>query len=404
MMHTLGGRRVAQRRALRRSTLLVLAAAPLTTLFAAGAAGAPPADPLPELDAVRLRGALAGLPDRDVTGAILRVSGQAGRWSGSAGVTRLRSQRRPHPDGRFRIGSVTKMFTATIALQLAAEGELELDRPVQRYLPDVLPRRYPRVLVSQLLNHTSGLPDSTEDAGAVDPRWYVAHRFDHHSPREVVATATTGPMIHAPGAAQRYNGLNYFLAGMVIEKVTGRSYAHELAARITGPLALHDTYLPTHNDPRLRGRHAHGYLRIRERLVDVTAQSPYPWAEGGMISSAPDLAHFLRALFRGGLLPDPQQHALFTIPRVPYADADNCSRGPTAGHACFSMGLTRTVLPNGVRVWGKSGSTHGYANAAFATRDLRRVLVYSLNPTGNRDGSEGSYVQRIIAAVLDPAM
>lgn len=368
------------------------------------AAATPAADPLPALDPTRLRGAIAGLPDRDVTAAILQVSGSAGQWSGSAGVARLRSQHAPDRDGRFRIGSVTKTFTATIALQLAAEGKLDLDRSVQHYLPGLLPHRYPRILVSQLLDHTSGLPDSTEDERDSDPRWFVAHRLEGHTPTEVVGTATAHPMVHAPGAAQRYNGLNYFLAGMVIEEVTGRSYSHELRSRITGPLHLRDTYLPTHNDPRLRGRHAHGYLRIGEQYVDITEQSPYSWAEGGMVSSAPDLARFMRALFRGRLLPEREQRALFSVPDVPYLGEENCSMGPTGGRACFSMGLTRTDLPNGVRVWGKSGSTQGYTSAAFATRDLRRVLVYSLNPTGNRDGSEGRYVQRIIAATLDPTL
>ena len=392
-----------------RAALLGLVLGPLTAVTA-GVAGGSPADPLPELDPARLRGALAGLPDQDVTGAILRVSGRAGHWSGEAGVARLGSPRRPHPGGRFRIGSVTKLFTATIALQLAADGELDLHQSVQHYLPGLLPSRYPRILVSQLLNHTSGLPDSTEDAANVDPRSYVAHRFEYHSPPEVVETSRKAPMLHAPGTAQRYNGVNYFLVDMVIEEVTGHSYAHELRSRITRPLALRDTYLPAHNDPRLRGRHARGYLRIGTRYVDVTEQSPYAWAEGGMVSSTRDLDRFLRALFRGRLLPDPQQQALFSIPDLPYVDESGCSRGPTAGRACFSIGLTRTVLPNGVSVWGKSGSPAAtltllsppeifggcWSTASIrpATKTVRRASTCSassvrfLSPPFKRDHSE----------------
>jgi D-alanyl-D-alanine carboxypeptidase len=90
---------------------------------------------------------------------------------------------------------------------------------------------------------------------------------------------------------------------------------------------------------------------------------------------------------------------------VPYTgSASNCNTGPAAGRACFSAGLTTTTLPNGVTVWGKTGSVPGYTSGVFATRDLRRVLVYSLNPTGNANGSETPYVVRVAAATFDPGL
>lgn len=360
---------------------------------------------LPPLDPQLLREAVSGLPNDDMTGALVEVTGRAGHWSGTAGVRRLGTHRTPRPDGQYRIGSVTKAFTAVIALQLADEGKLRLGASVQRYLPGVLPRRYPRITVRQLLDHTSGLPPSQEDVRDSDPRWYVRHRFEGKTPRQVIATATDDPMVSKPGTEQRYNGVNYFLAGLVIEKAAGHSYAHELRTRILRPLDLHDTYLPVHDNPMFRGPHAHGYVRIGKRFADVTEQSPYAWAEGGMISSSPDLTRFLRALFRGELLPRGETRKVFTVPDVPYTGDDgNCQIGPDAGRACYSVGLTRTALPNGVVLWGKSGATQGYTTAAFGTRDLRRVMVYNLNPTGNHDGSEAPYVRKIVASVFDPSV
>lgn len=117
------------------------------------------------------------------------------------------------------------------------------------------------------------------------------------------------------------------------------------------------------------------------------------------------VAGFIGAVFRGRLLPRAELDQMFTVPEVDYTGGGTpCAIGPDSGQACFSMGLQRTMLPNGVTVWGKSGSVPGYTNAAFATRDLRRVAVYSLNPTGNRDASEESYVAHIAAAVFDPDM
>ncbi len=386
-------------------TLVAVTAGAVTPALADPTSAAAPASrpELPPLDPDLLAGAIAGLPNDTMTGAIVTVGGPAGRWSGTSGVSDIHTGAPVRPDGAFRIGSITKVFTATVVLQLVAEHRLDLRRSVQHYLPGLLPRHYPAVMVGQLLNHTSGLPYSNETPQAGDPAWFVAHRFDGWTPRQVVASATTQPMQFTPGTEQRYNGVNYFIAGLLIEKATGHSYADEVRDRVARPLGLRQTYQPRGNDPRILGPHAHAYVAVNGTLYDVTEQSPYSWAEGGMISSTADLTRLIRALYRGHLLPPAQLAQMFTVPPVPYTGGgSNCAIGPDAGMACFSMGLTRTTLPNEVTVWGKSGSVPGYTQAVFATRDLRRVLVYSLNPTGNRDGSEGPYVQSIAAATFDP--
>lgn len=368
-----------------------------------GTAAVAGTDPLPPLDPELLAQAIAGLPSDTVTGALVKVGGPAGRWSGTSGVGDV-SRGTPVPaGGLFRIGSATKMFTATVVLQLAAEHRIGLDQPVQRYLPGVLPASYPEITVGELLDHTSGLPVATVDAGFDDPAYYVAHRFEGWTPRQVVDSATAQPMEFAPGTEQRYNGVNYYLAGMLIERVTGHSYAAEVRDRIARPLGLRHTYVPRADEFGIRGPHPHGYVDVAGTLVDVSRQNPYAWAEGGMVSTSADLTRFVRALYRGELLPGAQLAKMFTVPDVPYVGTEgSCATGPEAGQACLSMGLDRTRLPNGVTVWGKSGSVPGYTDAAFATRDLRRILVYSLEPTGDRDGSEAPYVQNLAAASFDP--
>lgn len=243
----------------------------------------------------------------------------------------------------------------------AAAHKIDLARPVQDYLPGLLPGSYPPIAVGSLLDHTSGLPSSHEDDGAQDPAWVVRHRFDVWTPGQVVASAAEQPMVFQPGTRQQYNGVNYFIA--------------------------------------IRGPHAHGYVVVNGVSTDITGQSAYGWAESGIISTSGDLSRFVVALLRGRLLPRAEMARMFTVPNVEFTGS-----GCPGGKACFSMGLERTAFPNGVTVWGKSGGMPGYSTAAFATRDLRRVLVYSLTPTGNRDGSEGAYVRRIAAAAFDPGM
>ncbi|MEV7715491.1 serine hydrolase domain-containing protein, partial [Streptomyces sp. NPDC088270] len=140
--------------------VLGIAAGPaVPALAAAGISAAPghaaPGEPAREApDAGALRAAIQGLPKDDATAALVRVSGTGGGWRGSAGVHDLASGRSADPDGRFRAGSVTKVFTAAVVLQLAREGRVGLDRPVRRYLPDLIPAAYEDVTVRQLLNHT----------------------------------------------------------------------------------------------------------------------------------------------------------------------------------------------------------------------------------------------------------
>lgn len=358
---------------------------------------------LPPLDDAKLRGSISELPDENVTSAQVRVSGSAGHWSGRSGVRDVKSDRPVPPDGRFRIASATKMFTATLVLQLCAEHRLDLHQSVQHYLPNLLPTSYPRITVGQLLDHTSGLPTSQEDAGDDDPAWFVAHRLDYWTPRQILETAVSQPMVFAPGTQQQYNGANYFVAGLLIEKVTGRTYGYELANRILRPLQLHDTYLPPPTDNSIDGPHAHGYVRVDGSLVDITKQSPRGWAESGLVSTTRDLTQFMTALYRGRLLPPVQLAHMFTVPDVPYTGTNSgCAHGPQAGHACLSMGMERTALPGGVTVWGKSGGQVGYTTAAFATRDTSRIMTFSLTTTGNRDGSESERVQAIAGATFIP--
>jgi D-alanyl-D-alanine carboxypeptidase len=388
-------------------TVVALAGAAVGgSAFASPTTSRPASDPLPPLDPAAMRDAIAGLPNATVTGALVNVTGPGGQWSGTSGVRDTRTRRPVAADGNFRIGSISKVFTAVVTHQLAAEGRIDLDQSVQHYLPGLLPASYPTITIRQLLNHTSGLPGG--GLGGGDAQWFVDHRFDSWTPRQIVADAVTHPMEFAPGTLQDYNGTNYYIAGLLIERITGHTYAHEVEKRIIKPLALRNTYVLNRHDPRLPGRHAHGYVAVTKdgttTLHDVSEQSPYPWAEGGLISNSADLARFISAIFQGRLVPSSELNEMFTVPKVKYLGKENCNIGPEAGQACYSAGLMKTTLPNGLTGWGKTGSRPGYTSGLFATRDLRRVLVYSLNPTGNKDGSEMPYIIKIAAATFDPDM
>ncbi|MGW4382425.1 serine hydrolase domain-containing protein [Kitasatospora sp. NPDC004531] len=374
-------------------------AAPATATLTASAS---PGTALPPIDRDAVRRAVAGFPNADINGVLVRVADDNGPFETSSGIGDRETGEAPNPDGRFRIGSISKVFTATVVLQLAAEHRLDVNGTVQQYLPGLLPAELPPIKVGQLLDHTSGLPHGASGAwGDGTAAWFVDHRLESWTPQEIVATLAGQQMIFAPGTAQQYNGFNTFIAGLLIEKITGHSYAHEVKHRIIQPLHLRDTAVPDRDDPRLADPAAHAYLTVPGpdgvgRPVDVTEQSPWPWAEGGLISSAPDLDRFITALFQGRLLPAAQQQLLFTVPDV--HNVDNAQCRPGQERACMSMGLVSAEI-NGVTIWGKTGSRPGWTSGVFATRDLKRKMIYSFNPTGTQ-GADMRYVLPLADAVL----
>lgn len=371
-----------------RTAVVTIIAAAATTLSAVPAGAA--TSTLPPPNDTALRASISGLPDRDTTGALVRITGSAGSWSGTSGTSDVQTGAPVREQGRFRVGSITKVFTAVMVLQLAQERRIDLDEPVQRYLPGVLPADYPPVPVYTLLDHTSGLP-SVDIPGLTDPRWVLDHRFDHWSPRQVLDTALRHPIDFQPGSAQKYANTSYVAAGMIVEKVTGRSYARNLRERITGPLGLRQTYFPG-DDPKLPNAAARGYLDVDGQLVDATEMNQsIPGTAGAIISTAEDLDGFITGLFRGRLLGEEMMTRLFTVPDVQTSDG--------SGPALYSQGLMRITM-NGVEVWGKTGSRHGYSSGVFATRGLERKLTYSVNSTVKSPDGPPLIVRKIAAAAL----
>ncbi|WDF41636.1 serine hydrolase [Streptomyces sp. T12] len=348
----------------------------LTALPLAGTASARPASscsaqaieaaPADGPDVEALCAALAGLPDKDATAALIRVGGK-GSWHGAAGVRDLRTGAPALESARFRAGSTTKIVTSAIVLQLAAEGRISLDGTVQQYLPGLLTEDFAPITVRQLLNFTSGLQPGASLGEDVDDGY--EHRFETLTPEEVVAASVAkGPdPDHAPGEHQRYGNIHYTVLGMLIEKVTGDSYAHQAAVRIFRPLGMRHTSFPDGPDPRVHGPHNRGYDWIDGKLVDVTEWNMSDrFAAGDMISTTADLERLLFALFRGRVVPEPQLKEMFTVP-----DLDR---------ATMSAGLERFEL-NGKVIWAKTGARPGYHTVVAATRDLSRTVVYSVNST-----------------------
>ncbi|MBH5333634.1 beta-lactamase family protein [Streptomyces pactum] len=325
----------------------------------------------PDLDGVSqaLRNTLAaGAP-----GAMARYTGPDGVRVRAEGVRDRTTGAPMDPRARFRIGSVTKTFSAVVLLQLVAEGRIDLDEPVNRYLPGLLPDD--RITVRHLLTHRSGLADYTNAMFERTVPGFEAVRNRVFSHQELVDLSLSEPRTTEPGAAYRYSNTNFVIVGMLIEKTTGRSVATEYQRRVIKPLGLRNTSY-VHPDTAIEGRHIRGYLHPDEAgapLVDSTEQT-LSWAQaaGAMISDEKDLNTFMSALLGGRLLPPHLMDAMLTM-----------SPTDTTGTRFYGLGLRRYDLSCGTSVYGHTGTVQGYYTYAFTTRDGRRSLSAMAN-TSNR--------------------
>jgi D-alanyl-D-alanine carboxypeptidase len=213
-------------------------------------------------------------------GALAEVHDGHRVWRGTSGIAELDASRAVPVRGRFRTGSITKTFVATVVLQLVDEGSLRLDDPVGRWLPGVVPGG-DSIAVRQLLDQTSGLPDVVPTLPKPPEPAFYDNRWRTWSAGELIERALEQPATFEPGDAFHYSSTNYLLLGQVIEAVTDRSYAAEIERRIIQPLKLSQTTLPG-TSPWIRGPHPHGYVPGPDHeLLDYTIMNPSMFGAAG---------------------------------------------------------------------------------------------------------------------------
>lgn len=329
--------------------------------------------------------------DRAVTeqgfpGMVAEVRDGGQRWFGSAGVAEVGTDRERLAQEQFRVGSITKTFTATVILQLAAEYVLSLDDTVEKWLPGLIRGNGHdgnRITIRHLLSHRSGLFAFTLDEDML--RRYsspelLAHRFDRWTPEELVKISLAHKPDFEPGQGFAYSNTNFVLSGLIIERATGMTYNDVIELRILRPLKLTSTYL-ANRETELRGPHTHSYSRLTLQEADAPAHdvteldATYGFATGELISTTGDLAVFLGELLGGRLLPPAQLDEMLTMTPVP--------DGTWLDGYSYGLGLSSFELPCGTTVFGHGGMITGNWSYLYGTRDGSRVAVTNVNGDWN---------------------
>ncbi len=327
-----------------------------------------------------------------VTGVVAAVTKDGRTTRARAGVGDVRTGRPVPFEGRFRAGSVTKTFVSAVLLQLVGEGRLALEDTVDRWLPGVVTGNGndgKKVTVRQLLQHTSGVPGYQGIFPAIAAE-FDEWRFESYRPRDLVAAAMTQPPEFPPGQGWGYSNTNYILAGMIVERLTGRSWAVEVRDRVVRPLGLHGTSAPG-TLPVILGPHVRGYEHHPDgSLLDVTVMNPSRYdAAAALITTIDDLGRFATALLDGTLLRPAQRAELLRL-------------DPIGG---YGLGIGRLTASCGTEYWSSNGMVFGYVTQFAVTDDGRRGVAVSAStmgflPTTWKPGPALASVQNLIDNAL----
>ncbi|NHC44514.1 serine hydrolase domain-containing protein [Motilibacter aurantiacus] len=303
-------------------------------------------------------------------GALGAVSNREGKIRNyTAGVGDLKTGAKVPADGYIRIASNTKTYTAVVVLQLVGEGKIALDEKVDTYLPGLVRKNGNdgrKITVRQLLQQTSGLPDYDEDIFLPFDQAQRTYR----DPRSLVDIALAHTSHFTPGTKWEYSNTNYVLAGLVVEKVTGRPIGEQITHRIIKPLGLKETYWPGLGTLTLKQPHPKGYHRDSADAPyrDMTAFEPSGgWAAGALIATPSDVLTFYRAVIDGKLLEPAQQKEMLKAVKAPGFE-------PESGWS-YGLGIAKKKLSCGADAWGHGGDFVGYESRGLVTEGGRGAVL-----------------------------
>lgn len=266
------------------------------------------------------------------------------------------------PDAKFRLGSLTKQFTAMLIMQLVEQGKLSLEGKITDYLTDYPKAAGDKITIHHLLTHTSGIPNYTNL-----PAYKTLNR-NRYKPADFLKQFSDLPLEFKPGSAFAYSNSGYFLLGAIIEKVTGKTYERVLQENIFTPLQMNNTGYD--NFFKILPKRATGY----DRWNLVYENAPYidmslPYAAGSLYSTVEDLALWDQALYSDKLLSASSKAILFT----PYKS------GYAYGWGVYKMQIGQ--LKDSVEAMGHQGGINGF-NTSLIRIPKNKHLVVLLNNTG----------------------
>ena len=327
-----------------------------------------------------------------VPGALLRLGGPFGNEVLRSGVADLEGGRRARTTDTFKIASISKAFSGAVILSLVRDGRLGLDDTVERWLPGALTEG-DRIELRQLLNHTSGVFNYTEDEDFL--RLFDSDPLRVWTPIELVEVAARHDLYFDPGTGYHYSNTDNILVALIAEAASGETYTALLQSRVFDPLGLRHTTLPT--EPQLPHPFIHGFFYKTDEPVEDVSEALSPtgvWASGAILSTADEVSRFVGALVAGDLYgPALRAEAMRTV-----AGDSDPPGPPGSGTNQAGLALFRYDTACGT-MWGHTGSFPGYRTYALATPDGSRTVVLTLNEEPSPSAADAAILQTLDLAI-----
>jgi D-alanyl-D-alanine carboxypeptidase len=300
-------------------------------------------------------------------GLTIRITGPKGSYGMAYGFADTRSRAPMTPGLHVRIASITKTFVATAVLQQVQRGRLSLSDKLTRWIKGVPNGR--RITVRELLAMRSGIYDYTSDRKFL--RAFTANPRMKFGVREVIRIVRRHKPQFAPGARTEYADSNYYLLGVILQKVTGRSVESVITRDVIRRAGLRQTSFPT--TAAMPKPYSHGYFAGNDGMGpirDYTAVNPkVAWTAGGMVSTLGDLAKWGKALATGTLLSRRMQAQRLRVGRIANGN------GPFTG---YGLGILR--FGNWL---GHDGAIFGFSTETFYDPKTRAQITAAANLSSN---------------------
>jgi D-alanyl-D-alanine carboxypeptidase len=336
------------------------------------------------LDPAALDAAMENVHRAGMPGLFAEVRDGDQVWRGAAGVADVATGRPVTADMRHRVGSITKTFTAAAVLQQVEDGQVDLDAPIGRYLPRLVPgERGDAITVRMLINHTSGLAEYLPYAypslkafpalANTGPQSLDDNRFTRFHPAELIEMGVTAPAVGTPGGTPGvYSNTNYLLLGELLEQVTGTAADEYITQSVIERAGLHDTELPA--GPYVDGPHSQIYEAWFGMIDPPRDYSVYDMSWVGpaaaLISTVADLNRFFGLLLAGEIV---SRSSLAQMQRtVPVISQE----GKTID---YGLGLHRKKAPGQDTFWGHDGSAWGAGAMTMTGADGERQMSIAVN-------------------------
>ncbi|MEV4636917.1 serine hydrolase domain-containing protein [Actinoplanes sp. NPDC049548] len=366
------------------ASIALLSVIPGFTIPASAAKGASVdgADASTDLDRKALKSAMDRVHSVGMPGVYAEVRDGDRVWRGAAGVADVSTGRRVRPDMLHRVGSITKSFTAAAVLQEVEKGRVDLDAPIGRYLPELVPgARGEAITVRMLLNHTSGLPDYLPYAfpslqifpAEGSTQSLDDNRFRQWDPVELIEMGVKAPPAGEPGVAPgTYSNTNYLLLGQLLEKVSGVGAEQYITRNVIARAGLRHTGFPT--GTQIKGPHSRIYESFFGLIDPPRDYSVYnmSWVStgAGLVSTVGDMNRFYGMLLGGRIVSRSSLEQMQrTVPVI----------SQTGEVVEYGLGLHRFTVADCGTFWGHDGTVWGAQTLSMTSEDGKRQMSIAMN-------------------------